>query len=83
MELTGQDSTQVLQTVDRLLKEYPESYYVPYGLNMKADLLLRRVESVEEARTIYRLLLEKYPNYPFTSEVRKKLRELETDVLIG
>jgi hypothetical protein len=28
-------------------------------------------------------LLEKFPNYPFASEVRQRLRELEQDNRIG
>jgi tetratricopeptide (TPR) repeat protein len=83
MELNGRDSSQALVFIDQLANDYPDSYYLPYGLNIKADILVHRAGSVEEAKSIYRMLLEKYPNYPFISDVRKKLRRLEADVLVG
>ena len=83
LELERADSTQALEYVEKLVSGFPESYYLPYGLKMKADVLLQREGKTEEAKAIYRQLLETYPNYPFISEVRKKMRELETDLLIG
>ncbi len=83
MELNRQDSSRALLFIDQLASDYPDSYYLPYGLNIKADILVHRDGSIEEAKSIYRMLLEKYPNYPFISDVRKKLRRLEADVLVG
>ena len=83
LELERSDSTRALEYVEKLVTGFPDSYYLPYGLKMKADVLLQRDGKTEEAKGIYRHLLESYPNYPFITEVRKKMRELETDLLIG
>ncbi len=78
-----QDSTAALGYIDRLAARFPESYYVPFGLKIKADAYVSDPERREEGKAIYRTLLERHPNYPFISEVRKKLRELEWDVKTG
>jgi len=70
------DTSSALVSIDKLTGEFPDSYYSPYGMKIKADILLEKPESVEQAATIYRLLLEKYPNYPFISDVRKKMRQM-------
>ncbi len=72
------DSTGAVKYVERMESEHGESYYLPYGLKTKADILLTKPESVVSAKGIYRRLLENYQNYPFTNEVREKLRKLET-----
>ena len=77
------DSLGTLEYVERLVSEFPESYFVPFGLKMKADLYLVWPGRLDEARTIYRQLLETYADYPFSSEIRKKLRELEVDRSVG
>ena len=77
------DSTSALGFVDRLQERLPESYYLPYGLKIKADILLTSPDTEEAGREIFRHLLEAHPNYPFTSEVRKRLRELELDRRTG
>ncbi|HEX2897893.1 MAG TPA: hypothetical protein VHP63_07590, partial [candidate division Zixibacteria bacterium] len=64
--------------VDRMESEHPESYYFPYGLKIKADVLLSRPDSIAQVKEIYKRLLENYQNYPFINEVREKLRNLET-----
>jgi len=74
------DSTKAIEYIDRLAANFPESYYLPYGLKTKADIYVSRLDGIEQAKSIYRHLLEKYPNYPFTSEVRKKMRQLEGEV---
>ncbi|MFQ6007860.1 MAG: tetratricopeptide repeat protein [Candidatus Zixiibacteriota bacterium] len=71
------DSAKAAEYVDQLAAEFPESYYLPYGLKTKADMLMTQPDGVQEARTIYHHLLEHYPNYPFISEVREKMRQLE------
>jgi tetratricopeptide (TPR) repeat protein len=83
LNLSQQDTVSALGSIERLATEYPDSYYSPYGLKMKADILLQGKGTHDEAKLLYRQLLEKYPNYPFASEVRKKLRQLETDSKIG
>jgi hypothetical protein len=71
------DSAKAVEYVDQLAAEFPESYYLPYGLKTKADVFMTRADGVQEAKTIYHDLLERYPNYPFISEVREKMRQLE------
>ncbi|RKX29713.1 MAG: hypothetical protein DRP47_01065 [Candidatus Zixiibacteriota bacterium] len=83
LSLEKSDSSAVIGYVDRLTEQFPESYYLPYGLKLKADILLENTDSNKTGREIYRHLLETYPNYPFTSEIRKHLRELEESNPIG
>lgn len=71
------DSSAAIGQIDRLTAEYPDSYYIPYGLKLKADLLAVNPLEREKAAVLYRQLLEKYPNFPYVSEVRKRLRQLQ------
>lgn len=83
VNLQMNDSTAAMESIDRLDSGFAESYYRPYGLKLKADMLSSNRESVSQAKAIYKQLLEQFPNYPFASEVRKKLRQLETDFNVG
>jgi TolA-binding protein len=83
VHLSQADTTAALDAIERLVVEFEASYYAPFGIKRKADLLVARPEGVETARELYRRLLQDYPNYPFSSEVRKRLRELEVDRRIG
>jgi len=74
------DSTGAVKYVNRLEADFADSYYLPYGLKTKADILLSHPESIGKGKEIYRRLLEDFPNYPFINEVREKLRKLETEV---
>jgi len=64
-----------LAAADRLAAEYPQSYFVPYGLKLKADILYRQETTRGEAEEIYRRLLQEYPTYPFTAAIRSILRQ--------
>lgn len=77
------DTSATMETIERLTTGYPDSYFSPYGLKLKADILMTGRGTPPQAREIYRQLLEQYPNYPFATEVRKKLRQMETDNKIG
>jgi len=78
------DTSAALDAVERLTAGYPESYFTPYGLKTKADILLAGGRGTpQQAKEIYRQLLEQYPNYPFATDVRKRLRQLEADSKIG
>jgi tetratricopeptide (TPR) repeat protein len=83
INLQMNDSTAALESINRLDSDFTDSYYRPYGLKLKADMLTADRETVDQARAIYKQLLEQFPNYPFASEVRKKLRQLETDFKVG
>jgi len=60
--------------IDSLTALYPESYYLPFGLKSKADILWLKGETKERALALYRNLLEKYGTYPFAAEIRDILR---------
>jgi len=77
------DTTEALARAEQLITGFPESYYLPFGLKLKADILVGDVDRIDEAGQLYRRLLQDHPNYPFITEVRKQLRQLETDVRIG
>ena len=75
------DEKKAVSYVDRMAEEFPESYYLPFGLKIKADILFDSEDSnnsKNEAKQIYKTLLESYPNYPFINQVRQILRETES-----
>ncbi len=65
--------------VDSLKAQYPESYFLPYGLKLKADIYLQSSDTQEQALKMYRELLEKYPTYPFAAEIRDIVRRETPD----
>ena len=76
------DSLKALEYIDKMEAEFADSYYFPYTLKQKADILLAHNKKTDEAYKIYRHLLKDFSNYPFISEVRKILRadsETETN----
>ncbi|MEW5995050.1 MAG: tetratricopeptide repeat protein, partial [Candidatus Zixiibacteriota bacterium] len=77
LKLRLSDTVTAVGYIDRLENDFPESYYLPYALKAKADVCFSRADDREQARAIYRRLLEEYPNYPFISEVREIIRALE------
>ncbi len=83
LELEQSDTTATLKALDHLTENFAESFYRPYGLKLKADLIIDRPGERDKARLIYRELLEKYPNSPFVSDARTKLRALEEEGRIG
>ena len=76
--MSSVDTAKALEYIEKLESNYIDSYYFPFALKIKADTYLNRNIS-EEAVKLYRTLLSDFPNYPFTDEIRKKLRELEED----
>lgn len=83
MSLEKFDSTSALGYIETMSEQYPDSYYLPFSLKIKAEILLESTETWEKGKEIYRHLLESYPDYPFISEIRKRLRELEIDTHTG
>jgi hypothetical protein len=83
LDLSMSDSAEATTEIERLTDSFPTSYYVPFGLREKADMLAGSPATMEEARSVYKRILEQFPNYPFVSEVRKKLRQMEIDRKIG
>jgi len=81
LAISRADTTAALQAIDRLDQEYPESYYRPLGLKIKADILAST--DLPKARQLYRYLLENCQEYPFAAEVREKLRAIETGPPVG
>ena len=72
--LAGDDSVRALESINKMETDFSESYYFPYSLKEKADILLKQNKKADEGYTIYRHLLENFPNYPFIPEIRKILR---------
>ncbi len=71
---------EAVEAVDSLSALYGQSYFLPYGLKLKADIYLMSDETRNEALALYRELLEKYATYPFAAEVRGIIRrEMPTD----
>jgi tetratricopeptide (TPR) repeat protein len=83
LELAQADSTAALKAIERLTEDYAESYYTPLGIKTKADLLSQTADGQVEARELYRMLLDAYPDYPFVREVRLKLRYLDQQQAVG
>ena len=69
--------TEALEIIDSFGSSYPDDYYLPYCLKLKADILSRHDENKEDAIEIYRSILTDYGDYPFTGEIRQQLQELE------
>ena len=46
-------------------------------MKTKADIHFLNPDNLDDAREIYQYLLENYPEYPFTSEVREKMRQAD------
>lgn len=81
ISVADKDATSVLKYAQRLEERFPESYYYPYGLKAKGDIYYSDTERLEECKLIYRQLLQEFPDYPFTSEVRQRLRDLEDETI--
>ncbi|MCB2231063.1 tetratricopeptide repeat protein [bacterium] len=77
LDLAEADSSAALQSLESLIERFPESYYLPFGLKAKADVMMADEDSVEAAMAIYRRLLAEFGNYPFITEVRERLRMYE------
>ncbi len=73
----------VRELADRLATEFPDAYYVPYALKMKADLMRGSYEELQQARDLYLRLLDRFPNFPEATAVRQALREIEEQLAVG
>jgi len=82
IELNRDEIKTVRENLEILISGYPDSYYYPLGLKIKADMIIEYEDNIEEGMIIYRKLLEEFSDYPFTSEIRDKLRELDA-ALVG
>jgi tetratricopeptide (TPR) repeat protein len=83
VDLERGDTSLVLEDIDSLTTAYPESYYRPYGLKLQADILSERPATLEQAKSLYKQVLEQCPNCPFGTEIRRRLRQMETDARVG
>lgn len=82
-DLERGDTSLVLEDIDSLTTAYPDSYYRPYGMKLQADILSERPATRDQAKALYKQVLEQCPNCPFGNDVRKRLRQLETDSRVG
>jgi outer membrane protein assembly factor BamD (BamD/ComL family) len=65
---------QAVASADSLISLYPDSYYLPFGLKLKADVFLLSAHTKDQALVIYHTLLEQYGFYPFAAEIRDIIR---------
>jgi len=82
LDLMRGDTLQAEDHLKQLQDDFPDSYYLPWALHTRGDLALTSKEGRTQARECYRQLLEDFPNYPFVSEIREKLRDLEATELV-
>lgn len=73
------DTAAAMTLIDNMENLYPDDYFYPYCLKMKADIRQQQGDA-EAASQIYRLILEEYNRYPFTGEVRTRLQEIEAKI---
>lgn len=78
MELELGHEAAAIASAEQLINRFEASYFFPVALKIKADILVRGKNDIETASALYRRILSDYPNYPFSSQVRKALRLLET-----
>ena len=83
ISMARSDTLSALAYIAKLKDEFADSYYLPYGLKLQADILMTKSDRQAEAADIYRTLLENYPNYPFASKVREIMREIQTQKPVG
>ena len=83
LDLRMNDSVGASVAIERLTDSFPSSYFVPFALRQKADMLVSDPAKIDEAKALYKRILEQFSSYPFSAEVRKKLRQLEVDRKIG
>lgn len=75
--LDKSDTVHAVADIDRLISGYAASYYIPFGLKLKAELLESSPDGRPKAREIYLQILEQHANSPLVGEVRKRLRALD------
>lgn len=83
IDLETGDTTRAMLTLNQLIDNYPESYYQAFGMKMTADILVESNKDIEAGLALYQSLLENHSNYPFISDVRKKLRKLKEERPVG
>jgi len=73
--LESSDTTKALEQFDLIADQYSDSYYLPFAMKGKADILSQSTKTLDEALEIYKRLLESYSDYRFIPEVRLKMRQ--------
>ncbi len=78
------DSPKTIRYISEITEKFPDSYYLPYCLKIEADIYFGDDLKRERAEEIYKMLLEKHPNYPFIAKIREILKSSsEEKSLIG
>lgn len=77
ISFTSFQPQRALVYAERLIDSFPDSYFTPYVVKARADWYFERGERLEEIRGVYRDLLRDHANYPFASDVRERLRQLD------
>lgn len=66
-----------LAAIEEIEKSFPANHFYPYCLKLKGDIYFEMVQKKKEAADIYKIILEKYGDFPFNGEVREKLQQIE------
>ena len=74
IHINNQENLKALDVIVQMEESFADSYYFPFALKAKADILLSDNKKADEALEIYRHLLLEFENYPFIQEVREILR---------
>ena len=79
IEMDLGNKLEAVAVAERLIEQFEDSYYLPMALKIKADVLAESENEVESASVLYRRILSEFPNFPFSTQVRKALRSIEND----
>ena len=77
--LTQADTATALAAFEETAGRFPESYFAPFANKLKGDIYFKSEEKLPQALAIYRSLLKKFSTYPFSAEIREKIRKFEED----
>jgi len=71
------DTAQAIELIDSMEAQYPEDYFFPYALKLKANIYAISDETKPAAIEIYKNILRNYATYPFIGEVRESLQRIQ------
>jgi tetratricopeptide (TPR) repeat protein len=70
-----------IQAFQKLLTKFPKSVYADVAQKIMGDVYNQGLQNRENALQAYELVLTNYPDSVYLEEVRKKIREIEKNVL--
>ncbi len=70
-----------VEVLKQLINSHSDSIWADDALFMLADLFEKKLDDVEQAKTLYQQLMNDYPDSMFNAEARKRFRNLRGDNL--